>query len=345
MSGARYSRIRAPEGPQLAWPSWSASVSSQVSALASRSSPRSLGSRVEGLGDHPRLGQVDCSPRRRRRRSGSSVGPAPAASLASARTRPWASRVAVASQDAVVRSPVASAMSSAVASTRSCRPGRGRSPAPAPTSRSCFSPVVAELGAIAARSSNPPLASGQGLGVGGGHGTSQPSTTDSGSRSEPLIHKGFRIGQRLRVVSRLVAGEARKPHLRTSASAPRTSTDRSVVDGPDAPRPAKSGFRDGRRVTSSTQRDRGLARERSTDFPRAWNSPWTRTASAASSRLNRRSISGFTSPCSTRSRSCSRSAVLRAATLNLETGRGRARSRGGWRSSAEADGATASWAR
>ena len=124
-----------------------------------------------------------------------------AASLASARTRPGASRVAVASQAAVDRSPVASATSSAMASTRSCSAWARAITRDSPTNSSCFSPVVAELRADRSQVVQPTLDPSQGLGVGGGHGTSQPSTTDSGSglrtpypQGVPRNVAGFRDG-------------------------------------------------------------------------------------------------------------------------------------------------------
>ncbi len=206
---------------------WSASVSIRVSALASRSSPRSVGSASSASVMTRAWARFTAAARPARR----GLGPPLVqrrCEAASARTRPWASRVAVADQDAVVRSPVSTSRCrrrwpAAVA----VRPGRGDHPRQ-PDQQVLLLGDGAELRGDRGDLVQPTLDPGQGLGVGGGHGTSQPSTTDTRARSEPVIHKGFRASRPpvAGCVSRLVAG------------APRTSTTDGVAgsrDGPDGP--------------------------------------------------------------------------------------------------------------
>ena len=148
-SGTR--RCSAPVGPR-----WSASVSIRVSALASRSSPRSLGSAARASVDDAGLGQVQGAGGER----GGGLGPALVECLRRAWRRHgpgrghrgwrWPTRTRWCGR----RWP------------RRCRrrwPGRRSCSAWAraitrasPTSRSCFSPIVRNSGAIAASSSNPP---------------------------------------------------------------------------------------------------------------------------------------------------------------------------------------------
>ena len=71
-----------------------------------------VGQRVQRLHDHPRLGQVHVAGTQRVGRSGSTATRGRQPTPACRRTVPWLSRVWVANQAAVDRSPVASAMSS-----------------------------------------------------------------------------------------------------------------------------------------------------------------------------------------------------------------------------------------
>ena len=124
------------------------------------------------------------------RRSAFHFDPRDAANAACRRTVPWLSRVRVANQVAVDRSPVESAMSSEAASTRSRSASARLINREIRSRSSCFSSTVRNSGLIAASSSNPRIEPVERLGVRAGHRTIQAPTTDSPMTSEPLVHKG-----------------------------------------------------------------------------------------------------------------------------------------------------------
>ena len=187
MSGARNWSTLDPNTFSSRGPSFAASATSRVSAFARRSSPRSFGSasrvrRSRGSGQgsplqrrtQPRPGSTGCRAR----------PPAPR------QRRAVSIPVASASQDAVDRSPVSTAMSSAPARTATARPRREHGPGRRGALRVFAG--LAELRSDRRDLVQGPLDRPRGDRLGGGHQTSPPSTTDTRSRPEPRFHKGFR---------------------------------------------------------------------------------------------------------------------------------------------------------
>ncbi len=148
-----------------------------------------------GLGDvDPALGQSSADDAG----SGSSTA---SASRADRSTVPWWSRVVSASQAAVDRAPVSTAMSSAAARTRSLRDSTREDSLVSSMRADCFCSVVMNTGSTPATSSSAsPMVSTQPstgcepvwVSVDMGLAKHRPPTLEASSTgSEPLIHKGI----------------------------------------------------------------------------------------------------------------------------------------------------------
>ncbi len=180
-----------PEGPQLPRPELVGLGDQQRLGLGQQVLAEILGQCLQRLADHPGLGQVHRRTPERGAHLGPAlvqgccepgVGPDPAGSVTGRGGQPGRRR------------PVAGGLGDVVGGGQHPELlglGAGDHPRQ-PHQQLLLLTGPAELRRDPSQVVQPTVDPSQGLGVGGGHGTSQPSTTDRGPGSEPLIHKGFR---------------------------------------------------------------------------------------------------------------------------------------------------------